>query len=468
MVRFVFAVAACFLAVQNVPAAEPVQKTEPPASVIGREPIEELLQSPADLDFGQGATVTAGDLLDMLHKQHHVSIRFDTPTLAAMYGVGTGAEKTVLTASKAPQTRLKPEALSADQALANQIREKLSGAQLHHYIIDVKVMQGTCWLSGSVEDGTDSLTAFKIASDTAGIKKVVNGLAISGAKTAAGKTTAKSTTVLAPFLDGPAPPEACHSADGLNCGAKQIETPQQFFKRAEAATVAIGTVDGRTISFATALRMALDAFPNVSADDSTGLPLAMSDASSLDYLVEDDCILITSRLKALTDKETRVYSIKDLKDVKAQDLSMVICQSIRPWSWRSRIDELGEQLKDGKLSIPPAALAWTAKYGVQLADETGIVANVGESTYTKNAESSKTDEKKTSASDDAQEAAMLGNALANGLVTFAQASLTTLEVVHYADPPTGSIRVLPGKLIITQSQAAHREIAKLLKQLGDE
>jgi hypothetical protein len=41
-------------------------------------------------------------------------------------------------------------------------------------------------------------------------------------------------------------------------------------------------------------------------------------------------------------------------------------------------------------------------------------------------------------------------------------------MVHYAEPPTGSIQILGDKLIITQSQAAHREIAELLKQLAEE
>ena len=63
--------------------------------------------------------------------------------------------------------------------------------------------------------------------------------------------------------------------------------------------------------------------------------------------------------------------------------------------------------------------------------------------------------------------ALLGDALANGVVVLAQTSLTALEIAHYADPPTGSVQILPGRLIITQSQPAHREIAELLKQLQE-
>ena len=63
---------------------------------------------------------------------------------------------------------------------------------------------------------------------------------------------------------------------------------------------------------------------------------------------------------------------------------------------------------------------------------------------------------------------MFGNAIVNCAVTYVHTMVTGLEIVHYADAPTGSIQTLPGKLIITQSQAAHREIAELLEQLSEE
>jgi hypothetical protein len=58
--------------------------------------------------------------------------------------------------------------------------------------------------------------------------------------------------------------------------------------------------------------------------------------------------------------------------------------------------------------------------------------------------------------------------MVNGLVTFVQATVLGLEMAHHAEPPTGTIQVLGTKLVVTQSQAAHREIADLLKQLAEE
>ena len=69
---------------------------------------------------------------------------------------------------------------------------------------------------------------------------------------------------------------------------------------------------------------------------------------------------------------------------------------------------------------------------------------------------------------EAEELDALGNATVNGLVTLAHATVLSLEMVHHADFPTGTIFTLPGKLIVTQSQATHREIADLLKQLSED
>src|SRR5579862_5324810 len=89
----------CVVLVQVSLAAEPVKKSKklevpgkPAATPItltgatvpatsSRKQLEELLQAPAKLDFGDRKQVTVRDILDRLHEQHHLSLRFDTPTL---------------------------------------------------------------------------------------------------------------------------------------------------------------------------------------------------------------------------------------------------------------------------------------------------------------------------------------------------------------------------------------------------
>lgn len=72
-----------------------------------------------------------------------------------------------------------PATTSPDQQLANQIKASLCGGQLHHYSIDVKVSDGTCWLTGSVRNRQQLDIALDIVADTPGIEKVVNGLKMS-------------------------------------------------------------------------------------------------------------------------------------------------------------------------------------------------------------------------------------------------------------------------------------------------
>jgi hypothetical protein len=188
----------------------------------------------------------------------------------------------------------------------------------------------------------------------------------------------------------------------------------------------------------------------------------MTNAMVLDFLIEDDGLLITTRMKALTSKETRIYSVKHLGEIAPEQLAKTIRHSVRPWSWRSQINDLGEQLKGTPL--PGEAIASILKTGAEM-----VGSEVGFSvTPASSPEAVDPNAKKTSSLDEAKQLEMVGNAVVNGLVTLAQATVSALEMVHHGEPPTGTIQLLGNKLIITQSQAAHHEIAELLKQLSEE
>src|SRR3954468_14427349 len=81
----------CLSFVGSAVAAEPpgqaavTSKAGIPLRVISRRAqLEELLLTPAKLDFEGRKQVTVREVLDQLHEQHHLSLRFDTPTLAVM------------------------------------------------------------------------------------------------------------------------------------------------------------------------------------------------------------------------------------------------------------------------------------------------------------------------------------------------------------------------------------------------
>ena len=230
--------------------------------------------------------------------------------------------------------------------------------------------------------------------------------------------------------------------------------------------VNIQTMCLKQTNVSTVLRQLLDAMPIVLGSDVMDMPfpISLTNACLLDYVVEDDGLLITTRMQALSHKETRVYSVKHLKNLNSEQLAKIVRQSIRPWSWRSQINDLGDQLR-GSTKIPSEMVKSIVTTGVQLAAaQSGATASIGND---EESSESPTPSEKSKRSE-AEELGALGNATVNGLVTLAHATVLSLEMVHHADFPTGTIFTLPGKLIVTQSQAAHREIADLLKQLSDD
>ena len=95
MKRCLFALTLCLsfhrLSVADeAPEATPQSADPAPAGYIsGRRNLEKLLHAPAGLDFGERRRVTAKEVLHELHVKHGISIRFDVPTFAAMFGAPT-------------------------------------------------------------------------------------------------------------------------------------------------------------------------------------------------------------------------------------------------------------------------------------------------------------------------------------------------------------------------------------------
>ncbi len=434
--------------------------------------LEAILHEPAGLEFPSGKPVAVGDILDQLHKQHGLSIRFDVPTLSALYGgAGPGPAQNIGIGR------------SDDGSLTATVGKKQPSN------IGVGIPNPPDATSGSA-DGRASVAAApsengsahsanvsRPASSRRTPEPVVRAQSPTGPASLpppieAQTSTSTSANAALPPAYPPAATKPSAATSESHCDKQSScqvpETFQSYLDQALMTEVDVRHVDLQSVSVATALRIALEALPATGLDDeASGLPITLTNASLFDYLVDDDGILITTRLTALAHKETRVYSVKHLKDITSAQLATVIRQSVRPWSWRSRIDEIGDQLRASTAHVPAKALGEVLKAGFQAAaDATGVSLA---SDQADDKSEAKSDAKKPAAEmSDAEQAEMLGNAVVNGLVTFAHTTLTALEIAHYADPPTGSIQTLPGKLIITQSQAAHREIADLLKQLGDE
>ena len=197
--------------------------------------------------------------------------------------------------------------------------------------------------------------------------------------------------------------------------------------------------------------------------DGEGSPIMVSNCTLIDYLVEPDGVQITTRLKALTYKETRVYSLKNLQGVTPEQAAAVIRQSIRPWSWRSRIDDLGDQLRGGGATAK--AIGSLIKPTIQEGPRGGgqrrdLIERCCSGRQVRRQKARRNVRRRAG-----RDARQCGRQLRRDLCPH-DVDRTGNRSLRRS--PTGSIQTLPGKLIITQSQAAHREIAELLEQLSEE
>jgi hypothetical protein len=204
--------------------------------------------------------------------------------------------------------------------------------------------------------------------------------------------------------------------------------------------------------------------PPGSADElgaEIGLPVRLTCANDLGYLVVDDGVLVTTRMNANLRKETRIYRVPVIPNCPTERVAQILTHTVRPWSWRSQVNEMAEKLAS-KCATPNVLGSLVQGYystAIQMAG--GVppqpVANGAAACPA------------GTASNDAlsQAAAGVGQLAIHGAATLFQGGLSALEMVHHGDPPTAVIETLPGMLIITQSQAAHREIADFLEQLQE-
>jgi len=485
-------------------------------SASARKQLEALLETPARLDFKDRQRVTVGDVLERLHEQHDLSFRFDAPTLASLltptpHSTSVGCPPAMTAGLPMPNFRITSASLRAPNCRSstptyggapvdafgpdeNPPRAYYQGSEQNFPA--APAYRAVAVSSSSLAEPED-LPAPRAATPAAAAPaKAAPAAAPSAAPTGAPAAAATATPrgavpapvealpnaatpraaeggfptpggVPVPATDSPLPasPEGPHSpATPQTCPAPAMTVPQpanfqEILAELLKAEIDVQNLDLSRASVATVLRHALDAAPLTGNEDYTGMPILFSNAMLLDYLIEDHGLLITTRMQALTKKETRVYSIKHLADIAPDELSKTIRHSIRPWSWRSQINDLGDQLKGSPL--PADMLTSIVKTGVQMAGSDFGVS------VTPNSEADAAAAAKKSSAEEARQMEMLGNAIANGLVTLAQATVSALEMVHYAEPPTGTIQILGTRLIITQSQTAHREIAELLKQLEE-
>ncbi len=261
-----------------------------------------------------------------------------------------------------------------------------------------------------------------------------------------------------PVLDNQVPPpnHDATPADQLASDNMAASGPDAMIAKYLSSPISLSSVALQRATVREGLQQLLDA---VSSETSViplsiGIPLT-SRALALELMVDENSVLITTQLRANAAKETRVYRLGALSEMSPDVLERVITHSIRPWSWRKQANEIAQQLVSRwpKTSLPLPKIELNATDGIKLmpAEEgTGEAPSSGAKPHVSE-----------------EMIAATGQLVAGGAVAMVHSIVAALEIVHHGDPPTGVIESLPGMLIITQSQAAHREIKELLDELSE-
>jgi hypothetical protein len=502
-----------------------------------RQQWEKALQAPAGLTVGDQKSITLGVLLDQIRTKHGLNVRIDMPHILPMASAFEAAARSAGPGRSANVTALMPFSVWKDEE-STTIRGSNSPSYNQHsyypsqptapvYAADPTpsvpssspsagrfgppsagpkgspipppttfVLPPTA-LAPSFAPGDEEGSGFipTIEGDASPRVTPVNGsLPASKNGDAVGGTTAKQTggkkgkgAKGKKANDGgkEAPPKSGVESNGTAEVAVPVKPHGQAID--EALKKMLDTpIDSAVVAQPEAtvedvLRHAFErAFPfqamlNAAMSDEFPLLASLTQATEWDLLVRDDGVLVTTRLNANLQKETRVYSLRELEQsskLKPEDVARVVTRTVRPWSWRKHFPEANAETKTGgpaspktngpkKITVPKVNVGEIL--GLLLTSSPPVDPYVR---LTSDEETSFGSSSPASSSDKVElteeDLALLGRAW-DGLFQWA---VTSLQVIYHAEPPSGVVEVLPGMLIISQSQGAHREIADLLEQLA--
>ena len=257
-------------------------------------------------------------------------------------------------------------------------------------------------------------------------------------------------------------PEEPQELGDVTSGVHALGACEELFRRSQIMTTTLRS-DDITIEGLLRQILAQISTPFDLDEEMAAFPATYTHAYDWDLLVDEDCVYITTRLQANLHKVARVYRIPAECEISADELGTVVRRTIRPWSWREQIDDVVGRVE---IVLPPDAVLPKIPQ-IEKIDLTGSGDLVQFASAEESVDGSKDQQDDVGVDPGAgwQSVKALGSLLSSGTIAFAHALINTTEMLHYADPPTATIEVLPGMLVISQSQGAHREIADLLEQI---
>ncbi len=443
-----------------------------------RAAIEAKLDAPLNWPASDAGQVTLGDVLAHIRQEHGLTVRWDTAALGVLYGdespfsdllAGHAVFRSVV-ATQQPCYVGPSVAMATGPVSAGTYQPNFPYPATNPYGSPTAAVYGP-QVAGPQIPGPLALPP-QIPGPQDPAAQVVaqpNGYGTPALATPPGP--AEPTVLVSPQdnlapppqVEAPADPAISPDVDAVVESESEENVGGAIIKTFLNLPVSVESVALEGATVREGLRQILDAVSGPTAGlflMQFGIPVT-SRALGLDLLVDQNSVLITTQLRANSHKETRVYRLDKLGDLPPEALVRVITHSVRPWSWRGQADEIATQLAarwPKSKSLMPFPLP---KFEVNVSD--GI--NLSTKTESGGGEAVSAVQAPEFSDDTV---AATGQLLAGGALATVQSIVAALEIVHHGDPPTGVIEVLPGMLIITQSQAAHREIQELLDALRDD
>ncbi len=491
-------------------AAAPAAVCTPPAVAVSsplskkrrqrRAEWSEALQSPAEIAPGDNAeTITLGQLLERIHAQHGLPVRIDLAHVLPMTSMAEMTTARLTPKRSGNQTARIPSPLGLmPYGVTNAYSAEpappvysnpgpLSPSNGGPYYAPEPLPAPATYAPGAIAPPVSpaapaALKAYKPVAESDYAYEDEPTPPVSAVK---------AQVVGESVDDKPAPKAAPATDEKENANDEEKSQPheaaqaiQQMLAEMLSTPVDANVIHQPGATVEDVLRQAFDrSFPLqalINASLSEEIPVlaltSLSKATEWDLLVLDDGVLLTTKLNANLHKETRVYSTRELEKtagLKAEDVARVLTRTVRPWSWKKNFPEAAtaavakpateakRSAKTGKaLSIPKIDLSLLSLLFSSRSPLPKHIRLASDDDSSSPITINGTDSENVELTEEQLE--LLGRAW-DGLF---QVAVSSIQVIYHADPPTGVIEVLPGMLVISQSQGAHREIADLLEQLS--
>ncbi|MCB9954017.1 MAG: hypothetical protein H6824_23830 [Planctomycetaceae bacterium] len=457
-------------------AAEPANELAKKAKATS---VEERLQARADLDFGEAETISFGDLLSQIQQEHGVLVRLDRASAMQMSltlseGLVSKDDLAQIPQKKSQESKTNSQPLFVVQSVATYQQPAAACPTCQPGQLQVPLYSGSPVppMAGAAVIQPAPVDPYTpVVRPVTPVYPVSNEESVPSLQVVESPATQSIEVVDPPIakVESPAAEaneeaeETTEAVDGS--GVHALGVYESVFRKSE---VQVALLQGEDLTVEQVLRAALGQVSTYleveGGEDLAMFPASYTHAYDWDLMTKDGCVLITTRLQANLNKVARVYRLPKDSDLSPEEVALVIRKSVRPWSWLDEIDDVVNMVQ---MDLPPAALFQSLPKikNINLTGNGHLVEFASAEEGEEASENEGTDEEETNPAVAIASLKAIGSLMSTSTIAAAHTAVNTTEMLHFADPPTATMQVLPGMLVITQSQSAHREIEELFRDI---